>query len=114
MNNCINYLELPSRDLAKTKAFFSDAFGWRFTDYGPDYTCFLDVGIDGGFYTSDKCFSLDSGAPLLVIYALELSLAQAQVEKAGGEITKPVFSFPGGRRFHFRDPTGNEYAVWSE
>lgn len=113
-HNTINYLEIPTKDLAATKAFFNTVFGWRFLDYGPEYSCFLDVGINGGFYQASQEFNLTKGSPLIVIYSQSLELTEAQVLAAGGEILKPVFSFPGGRRFHFSDPSRNEYAVWSE
>ena len=110
----INYLELPAKDLAGTKAFFAQVFGWQFVDYGPDYTCFTNGGMDGGFYRADTCASVASGSVLMVIYSQALEDSQQAVQQAGGEIIKPIFAFPGGRRFHFSDPSGNEYAVWSE
>ncbi|GIU15516.1 VOC family protein [Shewanella sp. MBTL60-007] len=113
-HHCINYLEIPVKEIDKTKVFFHQVFGWEFVDYGPDYTCFVDVGITGGFFVSDKAFTTDSGCPLIVIYSTELEASQASVVRGGGEICKGIFSFPGGRRFHFLDPNGNEYAVWSE
>ncbi len=110
----INYLELPSRDLGKTKAFFTEALGWEFTDYGPEYAAFANAGIDGGFYLTDKIISTDNGSALVVFYSENLGQTQANLLAAGGQILKPVFSFPGGRRFHFADPNGNEFAVWSD
>lgn len=110
----INYLELPSRDLDKTKAFFQAALGWEFTDYGPEYSAFANAGIDGGFYLTDKTLSTDNGSALLVLYSDNLEQTEATLIAAGASILKPVFSFPGGRRFHFADPNGNEYAVWSD
>lgn len=112
--NCINYLELPARKLDDTKAFFVAAFGWKFQDYGPDYSCFLDVGIDGGFYRADTSMATSDGSALLVLYAKNLEVTKAKVSEAGGKISKPIFSFPGGRRFHFTCPSNNEYAVWCE
>ena len=109
----INYLEIPARDIEATKAFFTAAFGWTFTDYGPEYTAFSDQGIDGGFYKSELTVSTDNGSALIVFYSKELEQTQSKIEKARGSILKPIFSFPGGRRFHFSDPNGNEYAVWS-
>lgn len=108
----INYLELPVRDLAVTKAFFTRVFGWQFEDYGAHYSCFMDAGIAGGFYQEARTFNLAKGSPLVVLFSLDLAQTQEQVVAAGGEISKPIFSFPGGRRFHFLDPNGNEYAVW--
>ncbi|MCE9679503.1 VOC family protein [Shewanella sp. AS1] len=110
----INYLEIPVRDLAKTKAFFNRVFSWEFVDYGENYTCFIHAGITGGFYASEQSFNLTKGSPLIVIYSSELEFTLADIERAGGVITKAIFTFPGGRRFHFSDPNGNEYAVWSE
>lgn len=110
----MNYVEFPAKDIEATKAFFSSAFGWEFTDYGPDYSSFADEGLDGGFYKSDLSASTKNGSALIVFYSNNLEETQAKVEQAGGTIIKPIFSFPGGRRFHFGDPNGNEYAVWSE
>ncbi|MEZ9235487.1 MULTISPECIES: VOC family protein [Shewanella] len=110
----VNYLEIPVNDLTQTKTFFSDAFGWHFKDYGPEYSCFLDVGIDGGFYLSSTHFNLEKGCPLIVLYSQCLETSERKILAAGGLITKAVFSFPGGKRFHFSDNNGNEYAVWSE
>jgi len=110
----INYIELPSRDLAATKAFYSSVFGWAFTDYGPEYTAFDHAGLDGGFYQADLCATTANGSALVVIYSKNLEQTQGKVEGAGGIVVKPIFSFPGGRRFHFTDPTGNEMAVWSD
>jgi predicted enzyme related to lactoylglutathione lyase len=110
----INYVEFPSRDLALTKAFFEKAFGWTFQDYGPDYAAFLKEGLDGGFYRSDKASSTEAGAALIVFYSERLEETQAKVEAAEGRIVKPTFAFPGGRRFHFTEPAGNEFAVWSD
>ena len=110
----INYVELPAKDLPATKAFFQSVFGWSFVDYGPDYTAFSDQGLDGGFFQSDLASSTEKGAALIVFYSNQLEATLAKVEKAGGSIIKPIYSFPGGRRFHFTEPSGNEFAVWSE
>ena len=107
----IDYLELPATDVARTKRFYIEAFGWKFTDYGPDYTSFEDGRLTGGFRKSD---GIGMGGPLIVIFATDLAAAEKGVTKAGGRIVKPVFDFPGGRRFHFTDPSGNELAVWSD
>jgi predicted enzyme related to lactoylglutathione lyase len=106
----IDYLELPGGDLAATKQFYRQAFGWSFTDYGPTYAAF-EEGLDGGF---DGDAASQADKPLPVLYAHDLEAMAAKVEAAGGAILKPIYSFPGGRRFHFRDPSGNELAVWSE
>ncbi len=110
----INYIELPATDIEGTKHFFAKAFGWEFIDYGPDYTAISGAGLDGGFYRSNLRATIDTGSALVVLYSENLESSLARVENAGGIITKPIFSFPGGRRFHFADPSGNEYAVWSE
>ncbi len=110
----INYVELPAKDLAATKTFFESVFGWSFVDYGPEYTAFSDEGLDGGFFKSDLACSPQKGSALIIFYSAQLETTLAKVEKAGGTIVKPIFSFPGGRRFHFTEPSGNEFAVWSE
>ena len=110
----LNYVEYPSADLPMTKAFFEQVFGWSFVDYGPDYTAFTDEGLDGGFFKADLCSSTANGAALLVFYSDNLEASLAKVQAAGGNILKPIFSFPGGRRFHFSEPCGNEFAVWSD
>jgi len=104
----LDYLELPGGDLGAVKAFYGAAFGWSFQDYGPTYAAF-DQGLDGGFDADSA-----SDRPLPVLFARDLAAMAAKVEAAGGIIVKPIFAFPGGRRFHFRDPAGNELAVWSE
>ena len=113
-NNKINYIEIPAKNIEVTKSFFIEVFGWSFVDYGPDYCSFTAQGVDGGFFKSDLVVSTKNGSPLIVLYSNSLETTQEKIEKAGGEIIKPIFSFPGGRRFHFGDPNGNEFAVWSE
>lgn len=110
----INYVEFPAKDLAATKAFFEKAFGWSFVDYGETYTAFSDQGLDGGFYESNLASSTEKGSALVVFYSERLEETQARVENAGGRVIQPIFSFPGGRRFHFTEPSGNEFAVWSD
>ena len=110
----INYIEMPSRDLAATKRFFADAFGWAFVDYGPDYVAIENAGLDGGFFKSDRVATTANGSVLVVLYSTDLEASLEKVTSAGGQIVQNIFSFPGGRRFHFSDPNGNEYAVWSE
>ena len=105
----LDYLELPGGDLPASKAFYGAAFGWKVLDYGPEYAAF-DEGLDGGFDAQGDAVR----TPLPVLFARDLEAMLARVEAAGGTIVKPVFAFPGGRRFHFRDPAGNELAVWSE
>ena len=106
----IDYVELPGTDLPATKGFYIRAFGWEFTDYGPNYAAF-DEGLDGGFNAHDDD---RTAAPLVILYADDLPAMAARVEAAGGVITRPIYDFPGGQRFHFRDPSGNELAVWTE
>ena len=110
----INYIEFPSRDLSITKKFFGKAFGWSFIDFGPEYVAIENAGINGGFYKSDLCASTENGSVLVVLYSADLEETMIKIENAGGTIIKDIFSFPGGRRFHFDDPNGNEYAVWSD
>ena len=105
----LDYLELPGGDLPASKAFYGAAFGWKFIDYGPEYAAF-DEGLDGGFDAQADAVRM----PLPVLFATDLEAMLARVEAAGGTIVEPIFAFPGGRRFHFRDPAGNELAVWSE
>ena len=107
----IDYVEFASGDLAKSKGFFAKAFGWDFQDYGQTYAAMTNAGIDGGIQ-SDPAEA--SAAPLVILKADDLEAAVQAVTAAGGEIVKPIFAFPGGRRFHFREPGGNELAVWSE
>jgi len=107
----IDYIEFPATDIPQTKAFYLQIFGWKFTDYGPDYTSFEDGRLAGGF---SKELSVAHAGPLVVIYAHDLAATETKVRDAGGKIVKPPFPFPGGRRFHFTDPSGNELAVWSE
>ncbi|MEZ5718488.1 MAG: VOC family protein [Burkholderiaceae bacterium] len=114
MHEKINYVEYPSRNLEATKAFFQAAFGWSFADYGPEYAAFSDQGLDGGFFQSDTAASTDNGSALIVFYSARLEETQAKITAAGGRIVRPIFAFPGGRRFHFTEPGGNEFAVWSE
>ena len=106
----VDYVELPGGDLPATKEFYSKAFGWSFTDYGPEYAAFSE-GLDGGFQSDAAEGRIE---PVVVLYAHDLDAMVQTVTGAGGKIVRPTFSFPGGRRFHFADPAGNELAVWSE
>ena len=108
----IDYVEFGAADIEATKRFYSGVFGWEFTDYGPDYTSFADGRLNGGFAKVQE--APRQGGPLVVIYASDLEGMLASVKGAGGKITKQIFSFPGGRRFQFKDPNGNELAVWSD
>jgi len=107
----IGYIEMPGGDLPATKAFYQTAFGWRFTDYGPSYAAFDQAGLDGGFQ-ADPAAGLSR--PLVVLFADDLEAMQDRVIAAGGVISVPIFAYPGGRRFHFNDPAGNELAVFTE
>jgi predicted enzyme related to lactoylglutathione lyase len=115
-NRKINYIEFVSNDVARSKQFYSDAFGWSFADYGPDYVAFYaaGAGIDGGFRKGEAQTEKQIGSPLVVLYASDLAATEHAIVAAGGSITVPTFEFPGGRRFHFNDGAGNELAVWSE
>ena len=110
----INYVEFPASDIKATKAFFNSVFDWSFVDYGPEYTAFSNTGLDGGFYKSVLSASTSNGSALIVFYSNNLENTKSKIENAGGLIIKPVFSFPGGQRFHFSDPSNNEFAVWSD
>jgi predicted enzyme related to lactoylglutathione lyase len=107
----IDYIELPATNIPATRRFYEEVLGWKFEDYGPDYTSFTDGRISGGFWTAPQ---VQRGGALVVIYAANLEDVELKVKSGGGTIVKPTFSFPGGRRFHFTDPSGNELAVWSE
>ena len=110
----INYIELPAKNMAATKTFFKAVFNWQFVDYGDEYMAFTDAALEGGFYLSNQSSSTDNGAALVVFYSEALEATLAKVQSAGGTVIQPVFAFPGGRRFHFADPSGNEFAVWSD
>jgi predicted enzyme related to lactoylglutathione lyase len=107
----IDYVELPATDLPAVKDFYQAAFGWQFIDYGPTYAAFDQAGLDGGFQAEAAA---KPAKPLVILYATDLEAMEAKVRAAGGTITVPIFAFPGGRRFQFRDPAGNDLAVWSE
>ena len=104
----IAYLELPSNDLAASKNFYVNVFGWTMQDYGPTYAAFTDSGMHGGLNADP---AERTAAPLAVIESQDLEATEKSVRHAGGKITLAIFSFPGGRRFHFTDPSGNELAV---
>jgi len=106
----IDYVEFVVTDLDRASAFYAAAFGWTMTDYGPEYCAFADGRLEGGFTTQGE---KRPGGPLVILYADDLAATQARIAAAGGRIVKPVFEFPGGRRFHCSDPDGYELAVWS-
>lgn len=110
-DNHINYVEFKAKDLEQVKQFYTKAFGWTFTDYGPTYTAFSNSGLEGGFEKSTD--EVVNGA-LVVLYHEHLEEIKANVIESKGIISKDIFSFPGGRRFHFTDPAGNELAIWSD
>lgn len=105
----INYVEFPAKDIEATKAF-----GWSFVDYGSDYTAFSDEDLDGGFFRANLASSAKNGSALIIFYSNNLSQTQTKVEEAAGTLLQPIYEFPGGRRFHFADPSDNEFAVWSD
>lgn len=106
----IQYIEFLSEELERIKTFYSEAFGWKFTDYGPEYSAFEGEYVDGGFTPGNPV----KGSVVVILYSERLEETLEKVKSAGGKIVKEIFSFPGGRRFHFRDPDGNELAVWSD
>lgn len=110
----INYIEFASRDLPASKAFFQQVFNWQFTDYGPEYSAFHNAGIDGGFFPGEHASATVTGGALVIFYSENLEATQNKILEAKGIIVKEIFSFPGGRRFHFMEPGGNELAVWSD
>ncbi len=110
----INYVEFAAKDLAASQAFFEKAFGWQFQSWGEEYSSFSNAGLEGGFYRSEKYNDCDAGGALIVLYSSKLEETLADVRAAKGKISKEIFSFPGGRRFHFLEPSGNELAVWSD
>ena len=107
----VDYIEFLTTNVQETKKFYSDVFGWEFTDYGPDYTSFSDGRLAGGFSVAPEVVT---GGPLVVLYSTNLSEIESRVSESGGQIAREIFEFPGGRRFHFTDPSGNELAVWSD
>ena len=108
----LDYVEFATRDVAATKKFLAAAFGWKFTDYGPDYASFEDGRMTGGLYTAADAPTKMN--PMIVVFAANLEDAEARVKKAGGRIVKASFEFPGGRRFQFTEPSGLELSVWSD
>lgn len=113
IRNTINYIEFPLKDGEATKDFYNAVFGWEFTDWGPDYISFTGAAVEGGF-NGEAGIKAHSPGILVVLYTDKITEKLDDIVQAGGEIIKPVYDFPGGRRFHFCDPNGNELAVWSE
>jgi len=110
--NGIDYIEIPVTDLNRTREFFSSLFGWSFQEWGEDYMSFNDGRLDGGFRRSQE--PAPSTGVLLVFYSENLERDVGRVKELGAAISQDIYSFPGGRRFHFVDPVGTEYAIWSE
>lgn len=110
----LNYVEFGSTNINATKQFFERTFDWTFIDYGPEYSAFSGQGLDGGFFKSEFVNQTANGGALLVFYSSDIQATQIKVEQHGGKIIRPIFEFPGGCRFHFTEPSGNEFAVWSE
>lgn len=109
--NHIDYVEFKAKDIEAIKKFYTACFDWTFKDFGADYTAFSNSGIRGGFEKTDS--EVTNGA-LVVLYHTNLDHILQKVTDAGGRISKDIFSFPGGRRFHFIDPSNNELAIWSD
>jgi uncharacterized protein len=110
-HHTIDYIELAAPDLDAAKRFYSQAFGWTLVDYGPDYAGIQGDGKEAGGIRRDA--EVKAGGPLVILYSDDLEASVKAVEEAGGTIAQPIYGFPGGRRFHFADPAGNELAVWS-
>lgn len=111
-HHAIDYIEIPVTDLAAAKRFYGQAFGWTFNDYGPEYAGLVSGGREqGGLRPVDE---VSTGGPLVILFSRDLDASLESVRRAGGRITTEPFEFPGGRRFHFADPSGNELAVWAE
>ncbi len=110
-HHAIDYVEFPANDLSALKSFYGKAFGWAFADYGPTYAAPTNAGLDGGFQADAN---EAPAKPLVILYSLDLEASVSAIEESGGTITRSIFDFPGGRRFHFSDPSGNELAVWSD
>lgn len=113
-HHTIHYIELPALSVGDMKAFYGAAFGWSFTDYGPGYAAFHGAGIEGGFDESQDYIAPNKPGAFVILYSDDLESSQVAIEKAGGKICVPTYSFPGGRRFHFEDPSGNELGMWTE
>jgi predicted enzyme related to lactoylglutathione lyase len=112
--NKIDYIEIQASNVEATRSFFQQLFGWKFEDYGPDYSAFSDGRLSGGITRADAHASIASGSVLIVFYHTNLEDVRQHVLGLGGGITKDIYAFPGGRRFHFAEPSGNEFAVWSD
>jgi predicted enzyme related to lactoylglutathione lyase len=107
----IDYIEIPVTDINKTRDFFAALYGWEFQEWGPDYFSFNDGRLDGGLRRAEE--PAPATGVLIVFYSIDLERDLARVQELGATISQPVFEFPGGRRFHFVDPAGTEFAMWS-
>ena len=110
-DNYINYIEFKAKDLEAIKEFYTTCFNWKFTDYGSTYVAFSESGVYGGFEKTEN--EIVNGV-LVVLYHKNLAMIKQKIIELNGIISKDIFAFPGGHRFHFVDPSGNELAVWSE
>lgn len=108
-----HYIEFPATDLAAMKTFYGDAFGWTFQDWGDTYASIHGAGVDGGFDADSKQRQPSDQGALVILFSDDLEASQQSVIDAGGKISVPIFGFPGGRRFHFTDPSGNEVGIWT-
>lgn len=113
-HHMIDYLEFPCSNFQSTRQFFADVFGWTYVEYSPEYVAFENAGIDGGFFASNQSTDTDNGSALIVFYSNNLEATLEKITQHGGKIKCEIFSFPGGRRFQFIEPSGNEFGVWSE
>lgn len=112
VHHSLHYIELPSTDNTAMKEFYGGVFGWTFQDWGPTYVAIHGAEVEGGFDMDSDRTPSDQGA-LVIIYSKDLEASEKAVKAAGGTVNVPIFSFPGGRRFHFKDPSGNELGVWT-
>ena len=110
--NRIDYVEIPVTDVPRARAFLEAMFGWTFREWGDDYLSFSDGRLNGGIRKSDQ--PAPASGVLLVFYSADLERDVERVQELGGKISQEIFSFPGGRRFHFVDPAGTEFAIWSD
>lgn len=113
-HHSIHYLEIPTNNIAASKAFFARVFDWQFVDYGEHYTAFTSSNLEGGLYTNTAVSNAEQGASLVVFFSHDLAQSLTDITQAGGQIKQDIFAFPGGRRFHFTDPGGSEFAVWAK
>lgn len=114
VHHAINYIEIPVTDMQESKRFYRSAFGWEFNDYGPEYAGIQNIDGQGECGGLRPVPEVTTGGFLVILYSTDLESSYQSVESAGGKFTAPIFSFPGGRRFQFTDPSGNELAVWSD